>query len=142
MSPLLQPNVEIMTAIDMMTRPGVPNMTCSAVLPTGGRPSVDAAAITSVGRTFRYATLASTYSATTTNTPVAMANGRSFSGFFISPDANPTLFQASIENSDPTIAAPTTGRIASVSAPPAQKFGPKFAAIAAAFRPIVRPSTI
>src|SRR5881394_3895437 len=71
-----------------------------------------------------------------------MAKGKSFSGFLSSPDANPTLFQASIENSEPTIAAPTTGRMASVRAPPAQKFGPKFAVIAAAFRPIVNPSKI
>ena len=86
--------------------------------------------------------MASTYNVVTVSTPAAMAKGKSFSGFLSSPDANPTLFQASIENSEPTIAAPTTGRMASVRAPPDQKVGPKFAVIAAAFRPIVNPSKI
>ncbi len=40
------------------------------------------------------------------------------------------------------MAAPTTGKTDSVRAPPAQKFGPQLAAIAAAFRPIVIPSRI
>src|SRR5712691_696773 len=141
MSPLLQPNVEIMIATAIMYRPGVPSIACIAVVPTGGLPSTLVAAITSLGRTFKYATLASTYSATTTRTPVAIAKGRSFSGCFISADANPTLFQASIENSEPTIAAPMTGSSPSVTPVAGQKLAPKFAAIATAFLPIVSPST-
>ena len=78
----------------------------------------------------------------TVMTPAAMAKGMSLSGFLSSPEANPTLFHASIENSEPTIAAPTTGSTASVRPPPAQKFAPKLAAIAAAFRPMVRPNNI
>ena len=85
--------------------------------------------------------MASTYNATTTNTPVAIAKGRSFSGCFISADANPTLFQASMENSEPTIAAPMTGSSPRVRPVAGQKLAPKFAAIASAFRPIVSPST-
>src|SRR2546422_1034617 len=70
------------------------------------------------------------------------ANGRSFSGFLSSPEAKPTLFHASIENNEPTIAAPIIGRTPSDRPPPAQKFAPKLAARAAALRPIVMPSRI
>ena len=75
-------------------------------------------------------------------TPAPIANGRSRSGFLSSDPANPTLFQASIENSDPTMAPPTTGSTPRVSAPPAQKFAPRLAAIASALRPMVTPSRI
>src|SRR5260370_25237644 len=71
-----------------------------------------------------------------------MVNGTSFWGFLSSPDAKPTLFHGSIENNEPTMAAPTIGKTDSVRAPPAQKFAPQLAAIAAAFRPIVIPSRI
>src|SRR5207249_231964 len=52
------------------------------------------------------------------------------------------LFQASMENSDPTIAAPITGRMARVKLPAGQNAGPKFAASAVALRPIASPSRI
>src|SRR5206468_721500 len=94
------------------------------------------------GSTWRYATLASTYRVVTVSTPIAIAKGTSFSGCFSSPDAKPTLFQASIENSEPTIAAPITGTAASVRLPADQNPAPKLAAIASAFRPIVIPSTM
>src|SRR2546425_12697175 len=70
-----------------------------------------------------------------------MANGRSLVGFLSSPAANPTLFQASIENREPTIAAPMAVT-ATVTPPVAQKLAPKLAVRAAALRPIVRPRRI
>src|SRR6266702_2519451 len=128
-----------MIATAMMYRPGVPNIACSAAVPTR---SCGAWAMASCGSTTRYETFARTYSVVTIKTPAPIANGTSFSGFLSSPDAKPTLFHASIENNEPTMAAPTTGRTASVKAPPAQKFAPQFAVIASAFRPIVIPSRI
>src|SRR2546428_12256633 len=71
-----------------------------------------------------------------------MANGSSRRGFLSSLPAKPTLFQASIENSEPTVAAPITGSSASDRPPAGQKPGPKLAARAVAFRPIEIPSTI
>src|SRR2546430_2315611 len=68
-----------------------------------------------------------------------MAIGRSRLASFSSEPAKPTLFQASIENSDPTIAAPITGHSAAPRPPAGQNPGPKFASIAAALRPIVIP---
>ena len=51
---------------------------------------------------------------------MAMAKGRSRLGCFISLAAKPTLFQASMENSEPTMAAPIT--VSGTTAPPvAQK---------------------
>ena len=76
------------------------------------------------------------------STPAAIANGRSFRGFFSSAAAKPTLFQASIEKSEPTVAAPITGRSAGVSPSAGQNPAPKFAAPATAFRPMVSPSRI
>ena len=56
--------------------------------------------------------------------------------------AKPTLFHASIAKSEPTIAAPITGHRAAVMPPAGQKWSPKLAATAAAFRPTVSPSRI
>src|SRR2546429_59541 len=141
MSPLLQPNVEIITAIAMMLSPAPPNIAWRAAVPMGGWFSVEAIWMATRGSTFRYATLASRYRVVTTSTPTAMANGMSRSGCFSSPEAKPTLFQASIENSDPTIAAPMA--VAPTATPPvAQKLAPKLAATAAAFPPMVTPGTM
>src|SRR5207247_10783151 len=68
-----------------------------------------------------------------------MAICRSRLASFSSEPAKPTLCQASIENSDPTIAAPITGHSAAPRPPAGQNPGPKFASIAAALRPIVIP---
>src|SRR5436189_6319697 len=141
MSPLLHPNVEIMTATAMMLSPAPPNIAWRAAVPMGGWFSVEAIWMATRGSTFRYATLASRYRVVTTSTPTAMANGMSRSGCFSSPEAKPTLFQASIENSDPTIAAPMA--VAPTATPlVAQKLAPKLAATAAAFLPLVRASRV
>src|SRR5438132_14214651 len=68
-----------------------------------------------------------------------MAIGRSRLASFNSEPAKPTLFQASIENNDPTIAAPITGHSAAARPPAGQNAGPKFESIAAALRPIMIP---
>src|SRR5256884_9328269 len=68
-----------------------------------------------------------------------MAIGRSRLASFSSEPAKPTLFQASIENKDPTIAAPITGQSVAARPPAGQNAGPKFASIAATLRPIVIP---
>src|SRR6266576_1494242 len=68
-----------------------------------------------------------------------MAIGRSRLASFSSEPAKPTLFQASIENKDPTIAAPITGHSVAARPPAGQNAGPKFASIAATLRPIVIP---
>src|SRR2546430_2054582 len=107
-----------MIAIAMIYRPGVPNIACSAAVPTR---SCGAWAMASCGSTTRYDTrydtFARTYSVVTIKTPAPIANGTSFSGFLSSPDAKPTLFHASIENNEPTMAAPTTGKTDNVRAP-------------------------
>src|SRR2546422_5306016 len=70
-----------------------------------------------------------------------MATGRSRWAFLSSLPANPTLFHASIEKREPTIAAPIVPR--PTAAPPvAQKLAPKLAANASALRPMVMPSRI
>jgi hypothetical protein len=62
-------------------------------------------------------------------------------GFFTSAAANVTLFHASLEKSDPTSAAPKASTSAESSGiDPTNWPGPKLAAIASGFRPIVRPS--
>src|SRR5207247_10450587 len=66
---------------------------------------------------------------------------RSFASLSSEP-AKPTLFQASIEKSDPTIAAPMTGHSVAPKPVAGQNAGPKLAAIAAALRPTVTPSTM
>src|SRR5438094_9600882 len=68
-----------------------------------------------------------------------MAIGRSRLASFSSEPAKPTLFQASIATSEPTIAAAITGHSAAPRPPAGQNPGPKFASIAAALRPIVIP---
>src|SRR5437773_1482791 len=75
------------------------------------------------------------------STPAPMATGRSRWAFLSSLPANPTLFHASIEKREPTIAAPIVPR--PTAAPPvAQKLAPKLAANASALRPMVMPSRI
>src|SRR2546427_13303764 len=74
--------------------------------------------------------------------PAAMAIGRSRFASLSSEPAKPTLFQASIEKSDPTIAAPMTGHSVAPKPVAEQNAGPKLAAIAAALRPTVTPSTM
>src|SRR5437879_12345884 len=70
-----------------------------------------------------------------------MATGRSRWAFLSSLPANPTLFHASIEKREPTIAAPIVPR--PTAAPPvAQKSAAKLAADASALRPMVLPSRI
>src|SRR3989475_11222946 len=74
--------------------------------------------------------------------PAAMAIGRSRFASLSSEPAKPTLFQASIEKSDPTIAAPMTGHSVAPKPVAGQNAGPKVAAIAAAVRPTGTPSTM
>src|SRR3989442_4969290 len=74
--------------------------------------------------------------------PAAMAIGRSRFASLSSEPAKPTLFQASIEKSDPTIAAPMTGHSVAPKPVAGQNAGPKVAAIAAAVRPPVTPRTM
>src|SRR3989441_13184062 len=66
--------------------------------------------------------------------PAAMAIGRSRFASLSSEPAKPTLFQASIEKSDPTIAAPMTGHSVAPKPLAGQNAGPKLAAVAAALR--------
>src|SRR2546430_5753325 len=74
------------------------------------------------------------------STPAPMATGRSRWAFLSSLPANPTLFHASIEKREPTIAAPIVPR--PTAAPPvAQKLAPKLAANASAPPPRLRPDT-
>src|SRR5207245_2827900 len=138
MRPLLQANVEIMRAAAMTFNPGSPKMACSAAVPTR---SCGALAMAAAGRTFRYATFASTCRTVTMSTPAPMATGRSRWAFLSSLPANPTLFHASIEKREPTIAAPIVPR-PTVAPPVAQKLAPKLAANASALRPMVMPSRI
>ena len=138
MRPLLQPNVEIMMAAAISLSPGCPRIACSAAVATR---SCGAVAMAAAGSTFRYATFASRYSTVTINTPAPIATGRSRSGCVSSLPAKPTLFQASIENSEPTMAAPTAPS-PTATPPVAQKLPPKLAAIASACRPTVSPSRI
>src|SRR3989441_43555 len=74
--------------------------------------------------------------------PAAMAIGRSRFASLSSEPAKPTLFQASIEKSDPPIAAPMTGHSVAPKPVAGQNAGPKLAAIAAALRPTGTPSTM
>src|SRR5256885_13831858 len=74
--------------------------------------------------------------------PAAMAIGRSRFASLSSEPAKPTLFQASIEKSDPTIAAPMTGHSVAPKPVAGQNAGPKLAAIAAAVRPTGPPRTM
>src|SRR5205085_8731845 len=60
---------------------------------------------------------------------VCSSDLRSRSGWVSSLPAKPTLFQASIENSEPTMAAPTAPS-PTATPPVAQKLPPKFAATA------------
>src|SRR5207247_9468053 len=92
------------------------------------------------GTAFSGLRFGSRYRTVTSGVPAAMAIGRSRFASFSAEPATPTLFQASMENSDPTIAAPITGHSPAASPPAGQNAGPKFASIAAALRPIVTPS--
>src|SRR5260370_8508749 len=127
-----------MMATAMSTRTGGGKSGCKGAVPTR---SCGGVAMAPCGRTFKYATLASRYSTVTTRVPRAIAIGRSLVGFFNSLPAKPTLFHASIENSDPTIAAPTAPTPTTQPLVD-QKLVPKFAAMAVALRPMVMPSKI
>ncbi len=81
----------------------------------------------------------------TTPVPSASESGKLRLGFFTSPAVNVTLFHASAENSDPTCAMASAVSVETSTPPPTscnvprlelcQKFAPKFAATAVAFRP-------
>src|ERR1035437_9169469 len=89
----------------------------------------------------------------TTPGPTARDNGRFRLGFFTSPAVHVTVFQAAAETSDPTCAIASTVSVETSILPPApaptsckvprpaffQKFAPKFAATACAFRPRKTP---
>ena len=73
--------------------------------------------------------------------PIIRARGRFRCGFFTSAAANVTLFHASLEKSEPTSDAPNATMNAEVTSTCPTKFPlEKFAAIASAFLPMVRPS--
>ncbi len=75
--------------------------------------------------------------------PRTRASGRFRAGFFTSAAAKVTLFHASLENSEPTMAAPNAMMSVEVSDHWPAKLPPaKLAEMASAFRPIVRPSRI
>src|SRR5437879_12454014 len=74
--------------------------------------------------------------------PAAMAIGRSRFASLSSEPAKPTLFQASMEKSDPTIAAPMTGHSVAPKPVAGQNAGSELAALAAAVRPTVRAITL
>ena len=82
--------------------------------------------------------MVSTYSRPTSPVPTASASGRLRLGFCTSAAAKVTLFQASLEKSDPTIAAPTTGTIARLQSPVPQKAA-KLAAATSGCRNSVSP---
>src|SRR5215207_7444613 len=88
----------------------------------------------------RYATLARMYNALTSPVTIASARGRLRVGFLTSAAAKVTLFHASLEKSDPTIAAPITGNTARLQSPVPQKLE-KLAAATSARRNRVRPSS-
>src|SRR5262245_65434365 len=99
MSPLQQPNVEIMIATAMMPAPAPPNITSIAAVPTR---SSGACWILSNGNTQRYATFASRYKLITSPVPSKSESGIFRRGSRTSPDVNVMLFQASAENNEPT----------------------------------------
>ena len=79
----------------------------------------------------------------TSAVPRKRANGRFRFGFCTSAAANVTLFQASLEKSEPTSEAPNATMNADVMLTPPEKAPPlKLAAMACALRPIVRPRMI
>src|SRR5580704_10438709 len=100
-SPLLQPNVEIMMAIAIIHAPLAPKTAESAAVATR---SSGAFWICARGSAHRYARFARQYSVTTMTVPNTMESATSRFGFFTSAAVNPMLFHASIENSDPTCA--------------------------------------
>src|SRR5215210_209205 len=69
---------------------------------TAVAPSVDPA----YGNTLRYEKLVRMYSSETSPVPYTSASGRLRAGFFTSAAAKVTLFHASLENREPTMAAP------------------------------------
>src|SRR6185437_12389565 len=93
-----------------------------------------------------YTKLQATYNAMTVPVPSARESGRLRLGLITSPAVKVTLFQASAENRDPTWATATrVSAPASVGVAPwrsRQKFAPKFAATATAFRPSTMPTKI
>src|ERR1039458_8078443 len=130
-NPLLQPKVEtsmarairiaprgprITPATAVATRPSAANSIPrdSAVAPCGSPPS---------GSTLRYARFASVYNRITVPVPSASDNGKFRFGFLTSPAVNVTLFQASIEKSEPTIATPTSVRVAIIHVGPSGGYG-------------------
>ena len=72
--------------------------------------------------------------------PMASARGRFRVGFCTSAAAKVTLFQASLENSEPTMAAPRTGITASDQSPVPQK-SEKLAAAMSGCRKSVSPNS-
>src|SRR5580704_19274223 len=102
-SPLLQPNVEIMMAIAIIQAPLAPNTAESAAVATR---SSGAFWICASGSAHRYARFARQYSVITMTVPNAIESATSRFGFFTSAAVNPMLFHASAENSEPTCATP------------------------------------
>src|SRR5581483_9227208 len=119
MSPLQQPNVEIMIATAMMPAPAPPNITCIAAVPTR---SSGAYWILASGNTQRYATFASRYKPITSPVPNKSESGIFRRGSRTSPAVNVMLFQASAENSEPT--CPTQIAITIPSAPAVAETAP------------------
>src|SRR5215471_17311560 len=81
------------------------------------------------------------YSALTIATPSARESGRFRLGLRTSPAVKVTLFQASEENSDPTIATPTSRTVSRLHELLRQKAS-KFEATAAGLRPTRKPAAI
>src|SRR5882757_5471505 len=79
------------------------------------------------------------YNAETMATPRASDSGRLRLGLRTSPAVNVTLFQASEENSDPTIATPTS-RTDSKFHPTLRQKSEKLLATAAGLRPTRKPA--
>src|SRR5690606_12805165 len=109
MSPLLQPNVEIMTISAMIAVPVLPNNLSEAAIATR---SEGANAISGIDSTAIYIRLVARSSMVTINTPRKRLNPTFRFGFFISPAMKVTLFQASLEKMEPTMAETIPAKMA------------------------------
>ena len=89
-------------------------------------------------RTLRYTKFEAMYSAETMATPRASESGRLRRGLRTSPAVKVTLFQASEENSAPTMATPTRRTVSKFHPAPRQK-SVKLALTAAGLRPSRNP---
>ena len=138
-SPALQPKVLITINPAITSAPPPPSITSAAAAPIRSWvacwiPRASASAPLGSpwkGRRLRYATLARRYSTVTSPVPIARARGKFFVGSRTSAAAKVTLFQASLEKSEPTIAAPAATSTAAVHGVVPQKLEKFIAATSA-----------